>query len=78
VKPARREGGRRRRAQSGIRGALDELGLTDPLTGKRPVRKKPLTVKAALANDAACGFYTRQLHETAAYQSASTSRFGYC
>jgi hypothetical protein len=26
--------------------ALDELGLTDPMTGKRPARKKPITVKA--------------------------------
>jgi len=32
--------------RKGIRGALDELGLTDPLTGKRPVRKPPIRVKA--------------------------------
>ena len=37
---------KRRSKQKGIRAALDELGVTDPLTGKRPVRKGPITVKA--------------------------------
>jgi len=32
--------------RKGLRGALDELGLTDPLTGKPPVRKPPIRVKA--------------------------------
>jgi hypothetical protein len=36
----------RAKPQSALRGALDELGLTDPFTGKRLVRKGPITVKA--------------------------------
>ena len=32
--------------KKGIRAALDELGLTSPLTGKRQLRKAPITVKA--------------------------------
>jgi hypothetical protein len=46
MKPAPSERTKRRSKQKGIRAALDEIGLTDPLTGKRPLRKPPITVKA--------------------------------
>jgi len=46
VKAAQHGRPKRSKPQKGIRGALDELGLTDPITGKRPVRNGPITVKA--------------------------------